>query len=143
MCPHREGVEPAGYGGGVALTALPIALDPICRLIGSARVDLTNEKATQADIHQLLTAHLPADVEVEREFSLTPADRPDFLIAGAVVIEVKVKRSDNVLTVRQLGRYAADPRVQAIILASNRAISLPAEINGKPARFVSLGRGWM
>lgn len=123
--------------------AAPIALDPICRLIAAARVDLTNEKATQADIHQLLTAHLPADVEVEREFSLSPADRPDFLIGGAVVIEVKIKRSSNVDTLRQLVRYAEDERVQAIVLASNRAMDLPREINGKPARFVSLGRGWL
>lgn len=126
-----------------AVARLPVAVEPICRLLASARCNLTNEKATQADIHAVLVEHLPAGFEVEREKRISPRDIPDFLIAGAVVVEVKIKRATLRETLAQIGRYAENPVVQAIIVASNRAMVLPGQLHGKPIRFVSLGRAWM
>lgn len=127
----------------VPLLSLPVSLDPICRLLASGRFDLTTEKAAQVDIHGLLIAMLPPGFDVEREARLSAGDIPDFLIAGQVVVEIKISRSSNVDTLRQLVRYAAHDKVRSLILASNRAVGVPREINGKPARFVSLGRAWL
>lgn len=126
-----------------ALDRLPVALDPICRLLASGRFDLSTEKATQADIHELLIAMLPPGFEVEREKRLSPRDIPDFLIAGQVILEVKVKRGSSRDTFGQVLRYAEHPEVTGVIVASNRAMLLPDHANGKPVRFVSLGRAWM
>lgn len=123
---------------------LPISLDPICRVLASGRFNLTNEAATQQDIQDLLNVMLPEGWTVEREVRLSPADRPDFLIAGRVVVEVKVKRSWSAPGVlKQIARYAAHPQITGVVLASNRAMAVPDRINGKPLRFVPLGRAWL
>lgn len=115
----------------------------VCGVLASARVDLTNEKATQADLHTLLVSRLPDDVEVVREARLSPRDVPDFIIGGGIVVEVKIKRATLRETLAQITRYAEHHTIAAVIVASNRAMSLPASIHGKPVAFVSLGRAWL
>lgn len=44
---------------------------------------------------------------------------------------------------RPLTRYTGYDQVQAIILATGRAMNAPREINGKPIRVVDLGRAWL
>lgn len=73
-----------------------------------------------------------AGIEFQREASLSPADRPDFMVGG-VAIEVKVNGSTNAL-IRQLHRYAQHERVESILVVTNRArlTQLPTELGGKP-----------
>ncbi|MFC0407935.1 hypothetical protein [Roseomonas elaeocarpi] len=111
----------------------------IAEVIGGSRIDLSNEKAAQAQIAEALTA---AGISHEREVRLAPGDIPDFL-AGGVAIEVKLRGNRKVEIYRQLERYCAHERVESILLVSNLAMSLPDTIGGKPARFVSLGRAWL
>lgn len=118
-------------------------LQDVCAVLASARVDLTNEKATQADLHALLTARLPDAIEVVREARLSPRDVPDFIIGGGIVVEVKIKRATLRETLAQITRYAEHHTVTAVIVVSNRAMSLPVSIHGKPVVFVSLGRAWL
>lgn len=58
-----------------------------------------------------------AGLMFERECRLSERDRPDFLVGGRVVVEVKLKTPRSVV-LRQLGRYAEHDRVEAIVLAS-------------------------
>lgn len=108
--------------------------------IRAARCDLSDEKRTQADIAEALTA---AGIPFEREFRLAAGDIVDFLAYGAIAVEVKLKGAAKRSIFRQLKRYAEHDAVQAIVLVTNLSMGMPAEIAGKPAYYVSLGRAWL
>lgn len=110
--------------------------------IGRLRLDLTTEKATQADLHDaLLRIYEPH--AVRREARLGARDIPDFLIETRLVIELKGPRHRAPQVWRQLNRYAAYPQVEAIILATSKAMALPRVCGGKPLLVVNLGRAWL
>ncbi|MEI9966030.1 MAG: hypothetical protein WDM92_16695 [Caulobacteraceae bacterium] len=114
----------------------------VCALLQGARCDLSSEAACQRDIEGLLASALPPE-RWAREHRLGPADRPDFLVDG-VVIEVKARGARAADALRQIGRYAAYPEVEAVIVAyGGRALGLPAQIGGKPVFTVGLGRAWL
>jgi hypothetical protein len=110
--------------------------------IGRLRLDLSNEKRTQRELHDELLKIWQPQV-VQREARLGPGDIPDFLIEGRLVIELKGARHRGPQVWRQLGRYAAYPKVEGIILATARAMTLPATVGGKPLTIVNLGRAWL
>lgn len=114
----------------------------VMTLLSTGRFDLTSEWRTQAEIEVALLGDLPRS-DVSREHRLGPADIPDFLVAGAVVIEVKGPRHRAPAVLRQLARYAAYPQVQVILLATARAMVMPPAIGGKPCQVVNLGRSWL
>lgn len=111
----------------------------LVNLLGQARVDLTDEKRTQAQLAEHLTKN---GVAFEREVRLTAGNIVDFLVGG-VAIEVKLRRWKKRAVFKQLERYAKCERVRALILATNLSMGLPPEIEGKPAYYVSLGRAWL
>lgn len=115
----------------------------IASMLRAGRFDLSREALTQADIQAHLAARLPMGVLLEREKVMGPADRPDFLIDGRIVIEVKVKGAAPASLRLQLQRYAAYPQVEGIVLATGKSVALPAEIRGKPVHIVYLGAGWL
>lgn len=114
----------------------------ICRLLEQGRFDLTTEALTQRDIEVFLLDRLDASV-ISREHRLGPGDRPDFLLDGRVVVEVKGSRHQASSVRRQLTRYAAYPEVESLILATSRAMTMPAAIGGKPVLVLNLGRAWL
>lgn len=118
-----------------------IDLAVICAALQAGRFDLHDEKECQAQVATWLATRLPG-ANILREHRLSPADIPDFFIKG-VVVEVKMNASRAPAIVRQLARYAGHSDVTAIVLLSNRAVVLPAEIEGKPLHVVSLGRAWL
>ncbi len=122
----------------IAASPAEIAAD-IVAAIASVTIDLSNEKATQADIAAVLTRR---GLPFTREHRLGSRDIPDFLVADAVAIEVKIGGA-KVGIYRQLTRYAAHPEVAAIVLVSNVPIALPSDIEGKPARLAHLGASWL
>lgn len=73
-----------------------------------------------------------------REFIIDSKSRIDFLV-GAVGLEVKVGGSLAAVT-RQLFRYAQVEVIKELVLVSSRQFhnQLPAEMNGKPLRAISL-----
>lgn len=105
------------------------------------RFDLSNEKTCQEEVEAHLCEAYP-DWRINREHRLSARDVPDFLIQG-VAVEVKMNAASPRAIIRQLERYAAHDKVRSLILLSNRAVVLPAEINGKPVDGVSLGRAWL
>jgi len=108
-------------------------------LISSARLDLSTEGAVQRGLARLLREER---VPYEAEVVLAPSDRIDFVI-GRVGIEVKIGQSRRAI-LRQLERYAASDRVDAILLVSSAPFpSSGFELNGKPVHIVSLSTGWL
>ena len=115
----------------------------VATLIAEGRFDLTDEKRCQAQMDPFLRSRLPGGVKVSREHRLGPGDIPDFLVDGRIVVECKKIAAPKRAIYRQLKRYAAYPEVAAIVLATGVAIGLPAQIEGKPALLVNLGRAWL
>lgn len=109
--------------------------DALTRLLGNARYNFTTELELQDGIQKVLKS---LDYPVEREVSLSPADRIDFMVGG-IGIEVKVdgSRAD---VIRQLHRYAQLECINALILVTNRTKhnDMPATINDKPLKVISL-----
>lgn len=94
------------------------------------------------DIHALIQAALVADgIAFVHEAPLAPRCRIDFLAEG-VGIEVKKGRPTRSAVQKQLQRYLASDRLEAIVLVSEKEVPLPATLLGKPVRSLSLSRFW-
>lgn len=130
--------------GTIASTRTPcvISAEAVFSLLQEGRFDLTAEALTQRDIELVLLLSYPRSV-ISREHRLGPGDRPDFLVDGRIVIEVKGPRHQASAVLRQLARYAAYPEVETIILATSRAMHMPATIGGKKVVVLNLGRAWL
>lgn len=107
-------------------------------LIQSLRLPLHDEKRTQAELANALTA---ADIQFVREVRLSGKDIVDFMVGG-IAIELKTK-GQRMAIFRQLERYAEHEKVESIILATNVSMHLPTFIGGKPAQVASLGKGYL
>lgn len=136
MSAHPSGHEPRTG------CARPISAAEVRLVLEAGRYDLTDEYAAQAGIEADMVAVFGAEA-VSREHRLGAADRPDFLVAGTIVVEVKHFRSRPASTLRQLARYAAYPEVKAIILATGRAMNCPTLLNGVEVFQIRLGQGWL
>lgn len=120
-----------------------ILVQDVLRHLRQGRFDLNNETSTQASMHRYLRDCLP-EADIKREFSLSPADRPDFLIDNRIVIEVKVRAAKSKRAIwAQLERYAAHDQVTDVILATNKAMGLPTHSQGKSIWYVAMGRAWL
>ncbi|NBB65069.1 hypothetical protein GVN18_38075 [Pseudomonas sp. ODNR1LW] len=113
----------------------------LVRSLSRPRFDLEDEKVCQQQMHEALERAFP-ERNIQRERRLNERDIVDFLVDG-VAIEVKMNRARPAEIVKQLARYAESPLVEAVIVATNRALRLPAKLNGKPVYGVSLGRAWL
>lgn len=120
-----------------------IGLDALGVLVRTARLPLNDEKACQAELEAWLRRAAPPETVISREHRLGPREIVDFLIDDRIALEVKMNAARPRAVVRQLERYAGHAQVEALLLASNRAIALPATIGGKPALQVSLGEAWL
>jgi hypothetical protein len=97
---------------------------------------------SEAELQAGMSVALTEDsIAHEREVVIAEGDRIDFLCADGVGVEVKVGGSLADVT-RQLHRYAQNPRVTSLVLASSRArllFGLPSSLNGKPLHLVAVG----
>lgn len=113
----------------------------IVRLLRQCRFDLSSEKHLQRGVEEVLKN---MSVEFEREKRMDVRNIPDFLVAGGIVVECKLRNKWTKMDVyKQLARYAPSPSVTAIILAANFSMGMPGEIDGKPVYLASLSAGWM
>ena len=98
--------------------------------------------STEAALHQSIGAALDvAGIEYQREARLSERDRIDFM-AGPVGIEAKIS-GGRMSFARQLIRYAEHEEVEALVLVSSKAVSMPGLIGGVPLYVVSVGMGWL
>lgn len=118
--------------------------DLTARLVASLRkrrFNYANEKDLQAGIETVLKAD---GFEFVRECQLGDAGVIDFLVAGCVGIEVKIKGSPSEVA-RQLLRYAGRDEVRGLVLVTGRAAlsALPSKLLAKPLTLVELWRTFL
>ena len=102
------------------------------------RFDMHNEKVLQRQIEiALQTAGLP----YQREARLNESNIIDFLI-GSVGLEIKIKGGNKAIY-QQCLSYCGFPQLSTLLLAPNRQIMLPSQLNGKPAHILNLGLAWL
>ncbi|WP_293002593.1 hypothetical protein [Mycobacterium sp.] len=100
---------------GVVVTAAAAGLvEQVLAALAGRTFAGRNEVEVQDRVAAALTE---AGVGFAREYRLSERGRPDFLVGGQVVVEVKLKTPRSAV-VRQLGRYAEHDSVGAIVLAS-------------------------
>lgn len=115
----------------------------VVRAIEDLKAPLASEADAQCAIMATLTK---IDPSATAEVRMSPTSRIDFTccVDGIRIgIEVKIDKGNRREIYRQLERYAALGQLDAIVLATNRAIGLPPTICGMPVAVASLGRGWL
>lgn len=125
-----------------------VRLRALVSLLGGFNYRYGSEVQLHATLGQVL---LEAGIEFVREFQLDAENRADFWLPlgglTGLVIEVKVDGSISE-ALRQVGRYAALERVQAVLLASTcrwakpelQGVPTAGGWGGKPAAIVHLPR---
>lgn len=94
------------------------------------------------DLHALIGQALAErGIAFVHEARLAPGRRVDFL-SGRVAIEVKKSKPPRARLLEQSAKYLSSDSVGALIVVSQRAISLPRTIAGKPVYLLSLDRLW-
>lgn len=94
-----------------------------------------SEALLQEDVERHLHA---GAIPYLREHILGPCERVDFLVAGHIAVELKIRASRKSIY-RQLERYAKHEIVEGLILVTASALGMPKEIGGKPVYIVQLG----
>jgi hypothetical protein len=110
----------------------------LIRFIEARRWPLSDEKRLQETLSNELLA---GGFVFEREALLVGVGIIDFMVMD-VGVEVKIKGAKREIY-RQCERYCGHERVHGLVLVSNVAMGMPAEINGKPIFIASLGKGWL
>lgn len=80
-------------------------------------------------------------VEYRREFYLGEVGTVDFLVAGGIAVEIKIKGQQGAV-LRQLYKYATAEAVSGVLLVSTRPAHvrhMPEEMCGKPVRTFLVG----
>lgn len=108
----------------------------IVRALHGHRFTLSNEKTTQAEIAAVLVA---AGLPAVREVRLGEAGIVDIAV-NRTVVEVKLAGGKRAIH-RQCARYCDHPDVDALILATSVAVTLPGI--AKPTHVLSLGKAWL
>ena len=94
------------------------------------------------DLHRLVMEALEkAAVPCEHEVRLGPRCRID-LMCGSIGIEIKRGRVERARLWEQLRRYAACGQVTALIVVTEKTVTLPRSLLGKPVHGVCLNRLW-
>ena len=113
--------------------------EDILRALRSLRAPI---RQGEYDLHALVGKALTdAGLAHAHEAVLGPRCRIDFL-CGDVGIEIKRGRVERAKVLSQLARYASSGRVRALILVSERTVSLPDAVGGVPLHFICLNRLW-
>jgi hypothetical protein len=121
----------------------PITGAKVAEVLAGSRLDLSAEHRTQADIERLFACEFGAE-RFDREHRFNAKDRPDFLVDGRIVVEVKrFRRTSTAAALAQLERYAAHAHVAELVLATGHAVSLPGQVGGKRLFVVNLGEAWL
>ena len=94
------------------------------------------------DIHRMVAERLTqAGLSFTHEAKIGPGCRIDYLVDG-VGIEIKKGKPDARALSQQLLRYARCEDVKAIIVLSQRAVTVPKTALGKPVRVIVLNQLW-
>jgi len=113
-------------------------------VVGIARGIRLPPVRLEAEVVQALGEALTAvGIAYEREVTVAPRCRVDFLVEGGVAIEVKKGKPNTKSVAAQVRRYAAGEDVTAVVLVSERGLVYHIdEAHGKPIRYVALSKNW-
>ena len=96
----------------------------------------------EMDIHQMVAQRLnEAGLPFVHEAKLGPGCRIDYLV-DKIGIEIKKGKPDAAAVKKQLMRYAACDGVEAIVLLTQRSVSVPESVLGKPVHVIVLNQLW-
>ena len=76
------------------------------------------------------------------EYSLGKRKRIDFYVPGGIGIEVKKGKPNRQCIFEQLNKYAESNEINILILITERNITVPEIICGKPCFVISLSKLW-
>lgn len=97
---------------------------------------------SEVSLHQLVQKALEdRGLQAQHEAVLAPGCRIDLLL-DSIGIEIKRGRPNRQTLLKQLDRYAASPLISALIVVSERTVTLPETIRGKPIACLSLNKLW-
>lgn len=113
--------------------------ESLANMLRNGRFRLGHETLLQNDVEEFFRQKC---VHFERELRLSRRDRIDFLVAGRIGVELKIKCSARMI-LRQLTRYAEHDVVTSLILVTLNAVAMPRSIDGKPVYVVNLGAGYL
>lgn len=114
----------------------------VTRIIDALSAVRMPAQPEEYDIHAQVAAALSAaSISYEHEYRLGPRCRIDFRV-GRVGIEVKKGRPVLSDLVKQLKRYLDSESLDAVVVVTQRGVSLPQKLSGKPVCAVSLNRLW-
>lgn len=116
-----------------------IDIDSLMHVLRTTPFVIKDEKSVQSAIERVLKDH---EITHRREVRLSDKDIVDFMIDGGIAIEVKIDGQKRAIY-RQCERYCEHPAVERIVLMTAKTMGFPSEIKGKPAYYVSFGRGWL
>lgn len=107
-----------------------------------AGIRITKAVPEEYELHAAVAQALQkAGLEARHEAVIAPRCRIDFL-CGRVGIEIKKGKTPRARLRDQCARYLASAEMDALILVSPNALSMPASIGGKPVIIFSLNRLW-
>ena len=114
-------------------------LNRLTNALSALRIPLSE---SEYQLHQWIAAALDSGgFVVQHEARLGPRCRIDFLVDG-VGIEVKRGKPQKGPLLQQCARYLAFEEVEALILALDESVRLPAQVLGKPVIVFGLNRLW-
>ena len=114
----------------------------IARILAAIAAVRMPAQPEEYQIHAAIADALAeAGLSVEHEYRLGPRCRIDFCV-GRVGIEVKKGRPSSSELTRQLRRYLESDALDAVIVVTQRVVSLPKTIWDKPVALISLNRLW-
>lgn len=94
------------------------------------------------DIHDWVAARLKdAGLPYVHEARIGKGCRIDFLV-GNVGIEIKKGKPIPALLTAQLRRYAECEQIASLIVLTQRSVTLPSRLNGKPVDQITLSQLW-
>lgn len=121
-------------------------VEAVLGLLTAMRLDMGVEERAQAQAMSAMVATW-GPAAVAREYRLGPGDRPDFMVAGGIVVELKGPRHRQPSVQRQLERYAAHPEVNFVILVTAKGMGMPAMLHGRgrsvPCAVIHMARAWL
>lgn len=114
----------------------------IVEVLRSLRIKgLQNEYQLQEAIKQRFDE---AGITYTKEYKLAPRNRLDFLVDGAIAVEVKQgkQKPNRTNLTEQIARYASFDVVKAVVVVVDRNVNIDREIGGKPCTALGLNKLW-
>lgn len=111
----------------------------LLKLFSSVRFRLETEKQLQSEIYAELNSKFSS---VKREVPLDPKNIIDFIVNENCGLEIKLDGSKKAIYY-QCERYTAFQEIDILVLATNKSVTLPAQINGKRCFAINLSKAWL